>query len=306
MSHAVVLVSGGAAVTPFTTPDAAAATGLAAGNTLTALRAALRDAGHTVFTAPARIGAGTVDSDTGWQGFSDVHQVLPAAVTINSVGTIDAAGASFAAFLQYLADRHDVTSVDLVCHSMGGLFARATIGITTGHQRAGMPTVRRLVTLGTPWSGALLGDAVAGDIPMDADGEPVTARILHDAVEFARVNSQGAADDVSERFLVGDHGWNAAHAGDLDGIPVTLVAGGLLVHHGGDPQLWPHDGLVSQRSARGDLVPDSVLPIRRVVDRPDDVHSIFFAEKLDLPWEKALTWDPVVLETVISALAELV
>src|SRR6187431_1441869 len=38
MSRAVVLVSGGAAVTPFTSPDFAAAGGLPAGNTMSALR----------------------------------------------------------------------------------------------------------------------------------------------------------------------------------------------------------------------------------------------------------------------------
>jgi pimeloyl-ACP methyl ester carboxylesterase len=300
MTHATVLVSGGAAVSPFTTPDAAAAAGLAAGNSLTALRAALLATGRTVFTAPARIGAGTVESDPGWQGFADVPTVLPAAVTINSVGTIDDAGASLAAFLKMLADGHGVSDVDLVGHSMGGLFSRAAIRIGLGGD--GIPAVRRLVTLGTPWTGALLGDAVAGDITLDADGETVTAGILHEAVDFARQNSQGAAVEVSERFLVGDDGWNAAQAGVLDGIPVTLVAGGRLDHAGGDARLWPHDGLVSRRSARAELVPASVLPIREVVDRPEDVHSIFFADALGLPWDDALTWDPVVLDAVATAL----
>src|SRR5690606_31650214 len=91
--HAVVLVSGGAAVTPFTTPDAAAAVGQPAGNTLTALRAHLLAGGHAVYTAPARLGAGAVREDTGWEGFQDVPEVLPASMTINAVGGIDEAGA---------------------------------------------------------------------------------------------------------------------------------------------------------------------------------------------------------------------
>ena len=57
-SHAVVIVSGGAAVSPFTTPTQACGSGLAAGNTDTALREALLKAGHQVFTSPAAAGEG--------------------------------------------------------------------------------------------------------------------------------------------------------------------------------------------------------------------------------------------------------
>jgi len=32
------------------------------------------------------------------------------------------------------------------------------------------------------------------------------------------------------------------------------------------------------------------------------VHSIYFSHLLDLPWERALTWDPDGLATVIHAL----
>ncbi|MBN9171525.1 MAG: hypothetical protein J0I50_06490, partial [Microbacterium sp.] len=76
-----MLVSGGAAVTPYTTPEAAAAQGLEAGNTLTAIRRHLLDAGLTVFTAPASLGGEPVVRDAGWQGFDQVPVVLPARVT---------------------------------------------------------------------------------------------------------------------------------------------------------------------------------------------------------------------------------
>jgi len=60
---------------------------------------------------------------------------------------------------------------------------------------------------------------------------------------------------------------------------------------------------VALRSARADDVPVDVLP--RVVRRSfeDDVHSIFFADAFDLPWERALTWDPEVFSVVDTALA---
>ena len=170
--HAVLLVSGGAAVTPFTTPDHAAGSGLAAGNTMTALRRHLLDQGRTVFTAPARLGVGEVHEDTGWQGFADVPLVLPAEMTVNSAGDIDAAGAALARFVAYLVQEHGVDDLDLVVHSMGGLFSRAALrhGLDEG---AALP-VRRLVTRGTPWTGSLLGDFHAGDLTLADAQQPPT------------------------------------------------------------------------------------------------------------------------------------
>lgn len=298
--HAVVLVSGGAAVTPFTTPEAAAASGLAAGNTLTALRDHLLHAGRVVFTAPARIGAGTVSEDTGWQGFADVPVVLPAEVTVNAVGTIDDAGASLARFLRWLADDQGVTEIDLVGHSMGGLFSRAAIRDLAA---SGGPSVTRLVTLGTPWTGGLPGDVTTGDVTAaDAAGDPATEHILTQSLDYARENSQGAAEEVSERFLAGDTGWNARQQGVLDAIPVTLVGGRYFAAASEPALLWPHDGLVSLRSARADLVGAEVLP-DRTVHEFDDVHSIFFADAFGLDWSRALTWDPEVFAVVDAALS---
>lgn len=296
MADAVVLVSGGAAVTPYTDPERAAATGLAAGNTLTALRDHFVSAGVAVFTAPARMGVGTVERDAGWQGFDDVPLVLPAEVTVNAVGAVDDAGVALAAFVRWLCDEHGLGSVDLVGHSMGGLFSRAAIR----ELRTDGPRIDRLVTLGTPWDGAVLGDAVAGDLtPADAHGDPATTAILEQALAYAAANSQGAAEQVSRRFL---RGWNQAQAGVLDGIPVTAIGAGHFAAATEPAQLWPHDGLVSLRSGRADDVP---LEVVSVIDRhsfPDHVHSIFFADGFGLPWERALTWDPAVFAVVDSAL----
>ncbi|WP_150957894.1 lipase family alpha/beta hydrolase [Microbacterium testaceum] len=295
MTDAVVLVSGGAAVTPFTDTDRGARSGLAAGNTLTALREHYRAAGLPVFTAPARIGAGIVEADAGWQGFGDVPVVLPAELTINAVGGVDDAGVALAAFLRWLSAEYDVTRLDLVAHSMGGLFSRAAIRELAG---AG-PRVDRLVTLGTPWDGAVLGDAVAGDITdADAHGDPATTTILDQARAYAAANSQGAAEQVSRRFL---RAWNDAQEGVLDDVAVTAIGAGFFAAATEPIQLWPHDGLVSLRSGRADDVPAAVVPR---IDRrsfPDHVHSIFFADAFGLPWERALTWDPRVFDVVDAA-----
>lgn len=295
----VVLVSGGAAVTPFTTPAHAAATGLAAGNTMTALRSRLLREGLRVFTAPAGVGAVTVAEDTGWQGFADTPVVLPQALTVNSVGTLDQAGATLHAFLQYLAAEHGVTDAVLVAHSMGGLFSRAAIAQSTQHGSA--VSIQGLITIGTPWTGSLLGDYRAGSITLnDARGDHFTEQVLTRSAEFARANSQGAADQVSAAYLTGPTGWNAQQAGMLDAIPVTVLAGSYFATFNAPETVWTHDGLVGLRSASAVDVPSSVLP------KPDratfpDVHSIFFAAAAGLPWERALTWDPEVADAITIA-----
>ncbi|MFG6446058.1 lipase family alpha/beta hydrolase [Microbacterium sp. P07] len=296
----VVLVSGGAAVTPFTTPDVAADSGLAAGNSVTALRAHLLAQGVRVFTAPARIGAGTVTEDPGWQGFAGVPLVLPAELTINAVGTIDRAGEALAAFMDHLAERYDVSEAVLVGHSMGGLFSRAAIA-----RLASSPSVsiRGLVTLGTPWTGSLLGDYLTGAITgADAHGDAFTSSVLTGSEKYASDNSQGAADEVSVTYLGGPEGWNSRHAGQLDSIPVTVIAGDHFAAHDQPTALWPHDGLVALRSASATDVPAAVLPTPQRLVLPD-VHSIFFADAAGLPWERALTWDPDALAAVAAAVA---
>jgi hypothetical protein len=66
---AVVIVSGGDAVSPFTTNDQACATGLAAGNTDTAIREFLIGKGYTVYTSPAMNGRGQVTDQQGFGAF---------------------------------------------------------------------------------------------------------------------------------------------------------------------------------------------------------------------------------------------
>ena len=115
---AVVLVSGGSALSPFTTPDAGCAHGQAAGSSETFLREGLLAAGFDVFTSPASPN-GVADADPGFAGFSGPPEVLPAEFTVNPVGPIDDAGASVARFLGYLSGRYGYDAFHLVGHSMG-------------------------------------------------------------------------------------------------------------------------------------------------------------------------------------------
>ncbi len=297
MADAVVLVSGGAAVTPFTDPDRASGSGLAAGNTLTALRAHLLERGAAVFTAPARIGDGEVGKTPGGR-VSMMCRRAAAEMTVNAVGGIDEGGARLAAFLRWLGEEHGFTDVDLVAHSMGGLFSRAAIR----HLQGAGPSVHRLLTLGTPWEGscsAMFSRARSPrTTPPATRGPPRSWRDRAATPPRTRraLPTRSRAGSCASGMRT--------QVGVLDTIAVTAIGAGHF-HTASEPlQLWPHDGLVSQRSARADDVPSEALPraVRHSFD--DDVHSIFFADAFGLPWERALTWDPEVFAVVDDALQD--
>ena len=292
--RSVVVVSGGDAVSPFTTPTLACGRGLAAGNTDTALREALLAAGRPVYTAPA-MNARTVvqepDPDS-FGAFGDQPVVLPAHLTMISNGDIDNAGEHLARFAHYLYDEHDVTAIDWVTHSNGGLFARAATRILgeIGHPLR----VTSLTTLGAPWMGGVPNRIVYGELPESVClGDPAALRM----VEMLRIEAEtelGLGPQDTYRYLMGEHGWNQAQAGVLDGIPVFLVGGTGLSVDGGDPELWPNDGLVSEYSALATGIGADVLPMRRTASYPL-VHSIFVADMLGLDWQQGMTWNTQVL-----------
>ena len=311
ISRAVVLVSGGAAVSPFTTPDAACTQGLAAGNTDTFLREGLLAAGYRVFTSPARIGAGEVSEDPGWEGFANGPTPLPANMTVNAVGDIDTAGANLARFLGHLETEYNITTVDLVGHSMGGLFSRAAIRVLRETQST--LQVRTLTTIGTPWTGAFAADYAHGDLELAAcNGDPACEAAMTGAKALDATDSEGAGKQVTQRYLAGETdglgidgkeqptAWNDLQQGVLANIPVVTI-GGNHFNRPGMSRVWPHDGLVALQSALADNVSEKVLSKHRSLIFPN-VHSIFFSHALDLPWNLALTWNPLVLEAVIEAI----
>lgn len=298
MTRAVVLMSGGDAVTPFTTPDAACRSGLAAGNTHTALREHLLGRGHLVFTAPAQNGRGVVtDPDPASFGaFGDQPEVLGEQVTVNSVGDIDLAGEHLARFLQLLSERYGVDEVDLIGHSNGGLFARSAIR-TMGLLGIGVRT-RSLTTLGTPWMGSLPLRVGYGEVPESAlMGQELAIRFATEMTAHANATDLGLAPENTYRYLVGPGRWNDFQVGVLDDIPVHTVAGTWFEAESGDPELWPNDGLVTRFSALAAGLPDVVAP-RRVAASFPVTHSIFVSDAAGLPWETGMTWNPDVLAAV--------
>ena len=299
MSHAVIIVSGGDAVSPFTTPTLACASGLAAGNTDTYIRERLLTAGYQVFTAPAMNARSAVlDPDpTSFGAFGGQPLVLPAHMTMLSNGDIDNAGEHLARFACYLRDNEEVTDISWVGHSNGGLFATAASRIL-GETDSGI-RIRSMATLGTPWMGTLPLRVAFGEVPesdLKGNEQALTiTRFMGERVDEG--GDLGLAHQDTYKYLLGDGGWLHAQAGVLDDVPVLLIGGTWLRQDGGDPQVWPFDGLVSEYSALAKGVPSEVIRHRQECSF-ELMHSIFVADGFQLPWENALTWNPDVLRAV--------
>jgi triacylglycerol lipase len=299
---AVVVVSGGDAVSPFTTNDAACATGLAAGNTDTAIREYLIGKGYTVYTSPAMAGRGQVTDQTGFGAFGVCPVTLPENMTVNSAnGSIDTAGEHLSRFINWLHKEKGVTEVDFVAHSMGGLFSRSAIRVLA---TTGSPVkIRSLTTVGTPWQGSYLSDYANDLIPLaDCQGDQFCEGAMKNFKDRAVALMSGNGREVNKAFLMGKDGWNEFQAGVLDQIPVTLIAGTRFTAPGAaNPGVWPNDGLVALDSALARDIGDPVLPHRRCFTF-DDTHSIFVSNLAKLDWKTGLTWDPRVFEVLKQAL----
>ena len=300
-STAVVIVSGGDATSPFTTPDQACATGLAAGNTDTALREYLLKQGYAVYTSPAMNGRGQVTDQTGFGPFGVCPITLPENMTVNSTGSIDTAGEHLARFLNWLHTDKGVNEVDIVAHSMGGLYSRAAIRVLTS--TSSPVKIRSLTTLGTPWQGSYLSDYANNLVPLtDCQGDKLCESAMKVFKDRVLQLMAGSGREVNQAFLMGKDGWNEFQSGVLDKIPVVLIGGKKFTKDGQvNPAMWPNDGLVALQSALAKDISDPVLPHRRCFTF-DDTHSIFVSNAAGLEWKTALTWDPQVFEVVHKAI----
>ncbi|MFM7210814.1 MAG: esterase/lipase family protein, partial [Actinomycetota bacterium] len=228
-NRAVVLVSGGATSTPFTTPTQACKDGegyLAAGNTNTDIRSYLLQMGKQVYTSPVMDTWGPVVEPTDDRPgpFADCPLVLPATMTITSTADLTAGGERLARFLTYLNTEYGITDVDLVGHSNGGLWSRSAIWVL---KNTGSPiTVRSLTMMGTPNDGSVPGRYTVGEITLDTcRGNAYCIDALKQWSSVVDSVDKGLNLEDTQRFLDGPGGWNAAQGNVLEGIPVTLIAG---------------------------------------------------------------------------------
>ena len=308
-------MSGGGAVSPFTTPTQACSSDdgfLEAGNTDTALRVSLLAAGKQVYTAPAMVPGGPVsDPDpTSFGPFKDCPVVLPESMTVMSAGDVDAAGEKLARFVNYLHDTYGVTDVDFVGHSNGGLFSRAATRILK--QTSAPITVRSISMLGTPNDGSVPGSYTWGEYEKaDCLGVVFCEKFNENWLEYAAQGDLGLNRENTFKYLDGPLGWNEAQVGYLDGIPVTLLAGAAFTADGGKPTMWPYDGITSRYSAWASGVSDAVIPWRTCWVAPL-THSTFVTDaynqlsqaKPAWDWQTALTWNADALARVNRAIDE--
>ena len=321
-SRAVVIMSGGGSVSPFTTPTQACSDEkgfLSAGNTDTALRDYLLAQGKQVYTAPAMVPWGTVaePDPTSFAPFKDCPVVLPESMTVMTAGDIDAAGEKLARFVNYLHSEYGVTDVDFVGHSNGGLYSRAAIRVL--RQTDAPVTIRSLTMLGTPNNGGVPPSYTSGEYKKsDCLGNTFCEEFNEEWVSYAAQTDLGLNREDTFKYLDGEiqyfdnqPGWNNAQAGYLDGIPVTLLAGTVLSAEGGNPTMWPYDGITARHSAWAEGVSDAVIPHRTCWQAPL-THSIYVTEAYNQivkptpawDWQTALTWNTDALARVNQAINE--
>ena len=301
-ARAIVLVSGGDSVTPYTSPELACGSGMAAGMTFTALREHLLAAGQSVFTAPVMNDRGQVlapPADS-FAAFGDQPLVLNEELTINSVADPDLGGEHLARFLNWLAENHNISELALVAHSNGGLFSRSAIRVLRGTGSA--IKVTKLATLGTPWLGAIPTRVAVGELDASAfTSHPFFAKFLPESAARIKEGDQGLIHTNTVGYLQGPAGWNAAQKGILDDIDTLLIGGTYLQgsHPDADPTLWPNDGIVPEYSALAIDLDTAVLPQVRRLSYPV-THSIFISNLMNLDWQTAMTWNKEILTDVTN------
>jgi len=295
---AVVIVSGGAAVSPFTTPKKACNTGYAAGSTDSYMREYLLGQGYRVFTSPAMAGYGPVPPDAGKEAgpFGDCPKALPDIMTVNSTGDIQLAGVHLANFVEYLRRQYGIRQVHFVAHSMGGLYSRSAIQYLK--QTKSKVKALSLTTLGTPWQGTPFANPIDPNNPISGcDGQAICEFMLGVFAAEAPI----IRVELNRRQM---NGLNTYNAGVLDQIPVTLIGGNAFTKPGGDPNIWPNDGIVDLASALAQDVPDSVITHRRCHLYEGGTHSLWVSENSQppLPDNTAITWNEVVGNWVDEAI----
>lgn len=306
-SRAVVLVSGGATRTPFTTPTQACKDGdrfLAAGNTFTALRRFLLGKGKQVFTAPVMDNWGVVKEapDDKVGPFTQCPVLLPESLTILSTGDWNAGGLRLARFLEHLQSRYGITDVDLVGHSNGGMWSRAAIKVLKDTHSP--IKVRSLTTLSTPHTGSTPPRFYAGEIKeTDCMEDDFCLKSVKGWKDLVKKADKGLSALNTVWYTSGPGGWNAAQGSALRGIPVTLMGGTYLQVAGGDPTLWPYDGTVPRYSAFAQGVSSDVIPWRTCWQGPL-LHWIGWADELQLSRDRSITDNPAAMARVNQAIDE--
>ena len=219
-------------------------------------------------------------------GFADPPAVLPAHLTVDSVGEVESSAACLARFLVHLHGEYGLREIDLIGHSLGGVFSRSA------HMQlraAGAPiAIVSLTSIGTPWLGSFVRHFTREAMPMPEPAASFAASIMDDMRKGGGLVADGDAPVA----------WGSGKEHGLDGLALTRIAGTYVR---GTEEPYPHDCMVSRRSALALDEDPQVFP-PAACHEVDAVHSIAFARVMDLPWERSITWDPQVMDVVVNAI----
>lgn len=292
-----MLVSGVGSVTPFTTPDSACTSGFSAGGTWGPMRDYLTAEGFTVYSAPATNIPGqpvATSLDDQVNGpFDGCPEQPPFELTITSINDPQLGGQRLADFIEWLGTEYGVTSVDLVAHSLGGIFARN--GVRDLEEGGSPVTVRSLTTLSSPWEPVMLANPPY-EPEKACDGLEVCVEVVK---TLMAVPELAVIVDFFQPEIYGP--WTELQAGVLDGIPVTLVTGTMFTKPGGNPDKWPNDGYVQYSAGLARSVSDSVLPQRSCFAFPVS-HSAGTSVLAGAAPEESITFNPAVMQVVANGI----
>ena len=241
---AVLLVSGFNTETPFTTPDPFCdGQGGPEWNPPTGPAAALKAAGHDVFTAPVRRKRDPILAPCPAVG----SPLPPLSAYIDSNADIDANGAALAELIGFLRDEYGVERLQVLAHSAGGLWARSAI--TQNGAYEGLE-IRSLTTLGTPHTGSFLADLAIAlqdskcDLPNRT--EQALCKGLRDLADLIALElGEAATRELTNDFLATWNPQQRLGSCRVTGIAGTFVDLPLPVSRYYDPA----DGEVGEASA---------------------------------------------------------
>ncbi|MEI6622234.1 MAG: hypothetical protein WCP28_10045 [Actinomycetes bacterium] len=290
-TDAVVLVSGFASDTPFTSPGkVCTAPNMSAGGTWSTIDAALQAAGVPVFTVPeteykygvpnapvpvqvdpAAIGVGTC-----------AQPQLPATMTMDTAGDFDLNSSILANYLGYIHAQFGVQRVWLIGHSDGGLWSRGAMDYTSF-----MPgiQVQSITTIDTPWTGSFLANAgqhltKCGTLDFWCQVKAAAFTSLINYVS-APIGGGAALDEMTATYMTK---WNLRMAGVAGATPFYAASSvgindprlfsGISSGTGSDPFYNPNDvavGLSSQQ-AKG-LVANGTISVLQCFQTVPGLHT---------------------------------
>lgn len=330
--RAVVVVEGGGAPHPFTTPWDACDGGRAT------YVQAMVDAGLAVFTAPGK--GNTLPSTAGRTG---CPLQPPLDIQWNTASYPTQAGEAVLGFLGYLHATYGYETFDLVGYSYGGLVSRAAIAalkrppaastLAPAFSYASLAvdagvTIPTLVTLNSPHLGAPSYD-IASDparfLPKVTKGwGKQYAQSATGLIVFERTAGAGAIQVLK----TGGHArqdpasWDASQVGVLDGVALTLIGGDYCGRSCGADRLadspsgrpYPRtDGTVPLYSQLiqpcgktcgnppGSVyIPPGMVPEGTVRKVFPTVHSTFDTDRLGLPAVLSVSKNPEAIDFLVS------